>query len=561
MRTDVVRTYRDIHSWIGLVCGLALFIAFYAGALTMFEVPLQRWATPPAALPAPPALEDTQPLIEATLAAHPEAARAWHVNLAPGPETPARVSWPESPRRSRDDTGPVVDHGTGLMPDGDLAVVRLEAAPVAEFLDRLHRQAGLPLPHEPAMWFTGGVALLYGVALVAGLIVLLPTFWRDLFALRLGASAKRLWLDVHNALGVVSLPFHLVMALTVVVFAFHDVFYAAQDVVVYDGGLQQQWAQGRPPRPDHAVGAEPLQPHELVARIVTQAPQFTPTRLEYSTDDQGRLGARVLGTDVRHVLRAPTFGLATVDPYDGRLLQTDFLPGHQPVASAVVANFFGLHFGNFGGVPVRWAYFVLGLAGAGVFYTGNLLWIESRRRLAKRDVPEPMQDRPARVLGCLTVGVALGCVIGVSVTLAATKWLPGRVDDPGAWHEGHYYGVFLLAVGWAFVRGPGRGAFELLRAAAFATALIPLSSLVAFAWPQLGGWNWGGATFAVDATALAGALMYFMLARRTRRRWLEGSRDSVWASRVTAGGVDRPEAARPTSAIAVPGDVQQHDRS
>ena len=46
MRTDIVRMYRHIHSWIGVACGLALFIAFYAGALTMFEIPLQRWATP-----------------------------------------------------------------------------------------------------------------------------------------------------------------------------------------------------------------------------------------------------------------------------------------------------------------------------------------------------------------------------------------------------------------------------------------------------------------------------------------------------------------------------------
>ena len=529
MRTDVVRMYRDIHSWIGIVCGLALFIAFYAGALTMFEVPLQRWATPPAALPAPPALEATQPLIDATLAAHPEAARTWHVNLALGPETPARVSWPESPRRSRDDTGPVVDHGAGLTPDGELVVVRLEAAPVAELLDRLHQQVGLPLPHEPAMWVTGPVALAYAVALVAGLIALLPTLWHDLFALRLGASVKRLWLDVHNALGVMSLPFHLVMALTVVVFAFHDVFYAAQDAVVYDGGLQQQWAQGRPPRTAHAAGAKPLLPHEIVERIATQAPGFTPTRLEYSTDGEGRLGARVLGTDVRHVLRGPTFGLAAVDPYDGRLLQTDFLPGHQPASSALVANFFGLHFGNFGGSAVRWAYFLLGLAGAGVFYTGNLLWIESRRRLAKRDAPEPMQDRAARLLGCLTVGVALGCVTGVSATLAATKWLPGRVGDVAAWHEGIYYLAFVLAVAWAFARGPVRAALELLRAAALATALIPLSSLVAVAWPALGPWNSGGTTLAVDAVAIVGTLVLLAFAQRTRRRLLEGPGDSVWA--------------------------------
>jgi uncharacterized iron-regulated membrane protein len=528
VHTDIVRVYRNIHSWVGIICGLALFIAFYAGALTMFEVPLQRWATPPVELPAPPPLDATQALVDATLGARPEAARTWHVNLAINPETPARVSWPQSPQRSRDEGNPV-DFGAAFGSDGEWVAVRLEPAPVAELLDRLHRQVGLPLPHEFAMWITGTVALLYGVAIIAGLIVLLPTLQRDLFALRLGASTKRLWLDAHNALGVMSLPFHLVMVLTVVVFAFHDVFYATQNAVVYDGDLPQQWAQGWSHRPVHPAEAKPLQPHEIVERIAAQAPGFMPTRLEYSTDGEGRLSARVLGTDPRYVLRAPTFGFATVDPYDGRLLQTDFLPGHQPVASAIVANFFGLHFGNYGGPAVRWAYFVLGLAGTGVFYTGNLLWIESRRRLAKRDMPDPLQDRSARALGGLTVGVALGCITGISATLAATKWLPGRVDNPGMWHEGIYHIVFLVAIVWAFLRGPARSAVDLLHTAAFATALIPLSSLMALARPEFGLWNTGGSTIAVDAVALTGTLVFLALGRRTHRRLIEGPGDSVWS--------------------------------
>ena len=49
IRSDLVRMYRDIHRWVGIVCGLFLFIAFYAGAIAMFEIPIQRWASPPVA--------------------------------------------------------------------------------------------------------------------------------------------------------------------------------------------------------------------------------------------------------------------------------------------------------------------------------------------------------------------------------------------------------------------------------------------------------------------------------------------------------------------------------
>lgn len=57
IRSDIVRMYREIHSWVGIVCGLFLFVAFYAGSVTMFERPLQDWASAPVALPPPVALE------------------------------------------------------------------------------------------------------------------------------------------------------------------------------------------------------------------------------------------------------------------------------------------------------------------------------------------------------------------------------------------------------------------------------------------------------------------------------------------------------------------------
>ena len=44
IRSDIVRTYQAIHSWTGISTGLLLFICFFAGALTMFQVEIQQWA-------------------------------------------------------------------------------------------------------------------------------------------------------------------------------------------------------------------------------------------------------------------------------------------------------------------------------------------------------------------------------------------------------------------------------------------------------------------------------------------------------------------------------------
>ena len=36
MKAATLRAFLSVHSWMGLLAGMALFIAFYAGAITVF---------------------------------------------------------------------------------------------------------------------------------------------------------------------------------------------------------------------------------------------------------------------------------------------------------------------------------------------------------------------------------------------------------------------------------------------------------------------------------------------------------------------------------------------
>jgi hypothetical protein len=181
-------------------------------------------------------------------------------------------------------------------------------------------------------------------------------------------------------------------------------------------------------------------------------------------------------------------------------------------------------------------YFLLGLAGAFLFYSGNLLWVESRRKADRGRGALVVQKRSTFLMAAATVGVCIGCVAGISATLAAGKWLHGRVQDLDAWHMGVYYAVFLGAVGWAFARGAARAAPALLWAAALCTAAIPLTTLAGWLLPGIGPWAHGSAAaLGVDAVAMAGALGLAWMARATARRVRQGPVDSVWSLSAARG--------------------------
>lgn len=513
--SDIIKIYKDVHIWIGIVCGLMLFIAFYAGAITMFEKPLERWATPPSGLAAAPPLRDAEKLLAAVLAGHPQAARRHSIIIEPSPDQPARVIWAERGKRPRE----LIEYGASFAPDGSLQTEKLRKASAAGLVDRMHQFVGLPLPDGVARLVMGAVALAYAVALLSGLVVLLPTLAKDVFALRIGKNIKRMWLDAHNALGIFSLPFHLVIALTSVGFALHTPFYATQAKVLYGGQLD--WGEHAPP----PVGDAPLPAQVLLARVQAQLPGFDVHALTFQENRRGQAEANVVGLDVRRGARGRTWMQAGLDPYSGTV-DTHDLPGHMDGWSEAVNAFFALHFGSYGGNAVRWLYVLMGLAGAALFHTGNVLWIESRRR-KQRGVETVPQKRSAWALGCLTSGVTLGAVAGISATLAAAKWLPAQVQDLAGWHQAIYYAVFSASVAWAFLRGPSRAAVELLWAGAVFTLAIPLSSLAGL-WGIGGTWSHPG-SWPVDATALAAVPVMLHIAHRTRLRMQRGHADSVWA--------------------------------
>ncbi|MBS1186488.1 MAG: PepSY-associated helix family protein 10 [Burkholderiaceae bacterium] len=551
MKADTLRVYKSVHTWAGIISGMALFIGFYAGALTIFKQPLTRWATPPAIHQAVP-LEQAQQLIVKTLQQQPTVAKDFQIHLRQDEQVPARMSWRVPDPNADDHDQFSTRHYTARLDANGLAAIeQSQPAPVAEFIDVLHRVVGLPVDNDPARWFMGAVAILYFLALVSGVILLLPSLVRDFFAMRVGKNLKRMWLDAHNVVGIISLPFHVLIALTAVVFAFHDGIYLLQNHLLHDDKMATAF---RGPRANAGVplAREPANmrtPAELVASVRALSPTFEPSALQYQHITSPRAVVRIWGSDSTAVMPRARGGFVAVDPYSGKVVNSDYLPGKQNAPSLIISSLFALHMGSFGGTPVKWMYFLLGMAGAWLFYSGNLLWIESRRRKAARGSPNiPVQTLSARMMASGTIGVCLGCICGISLIITGSKWLHGHVGNLYEWLRILYYATFFGCIIWAFWRGVARAAVHLLWLATLLTLAIPLTSLLAWLFPATGLWvNPSAAALGVDATAFAGALGFAWMARATSHRiWRNEERDSVWSGYA------------PTRQIAISGK-QTHD--
>lgn len=514
LRATTLRVYTAVHSWVGLVAGFALFVAFYAGAITMFHHELPLWQS--SAVDAQPdSIIDAQRLLDETLARH-EGARV-HLGLGfPGAESAQASAW-------------WLD-GAGKWQFATLDTLQGSPTPptssLAELVNLLHYSLGIPMV---GMWLMGVVSLLYGLALVSGVVIHLPRLAKDLFALRPGRNLKRFWQDAHNVIGVLSLPAHVMFAVTGALLCLMFALMPLLDPLVYDGSLLESVPAAMDTAPVVAASGEPAAMQSLAQwheRSVAVArghgiDDFEPAYLKLQHGGDANAVVEITGETSRAL---GAMGSVALDAGSGEVLAVQ-LQGARDANHATLQATYALHFGEFGNRVVQWLYFLLGLAGAFLFYSGNLLWIESRR---KRRAVE--QGRAQVNMARATVGVCIGVCVAISASFVATQLAPMWGLHSASAERWVCFGTWALCASWAALRPPSRGVRELLWLAALVTVAIAVAHGIASGW-----WLWKAAVaghwvlVTVDAMAIALATGFAALARASTRRARDGDPHSVWA--------------------------------
>jgi len=171
-----------------------------------------------------------------------------------------------------------------------------------------------------------------------------------------------------------------------------------------------------------------------------------------------------------------------------------------------------LHLIQFGGVTMRWLYFIMGMAASAMIATGLVLWASKRRKSfagSSRTVGHSLVES-------LNIGTIAGLLVSIAAFFWANRLLPIAVFERSQWEVRCFAVVWSLCFTHSFLRKGSLLAWrDQLYAAAVLFGLLPLlnafttNSHLLITGPK-GEWAVAG----VDLTALAIGGLLGWVARR-----------------------------------------------
>ncbi|WP_028943208.1 PepSY-associated TM helix domain-containing protein [Pseudomonas vranovensis] len=479
-----------LHTWTGLIFGWLLFAIFLTGTLSYFKEEITHWAQPEVPTRA---LDPTASLALAQtyLQAHAPNAGSWFIRLPEAREPALSVGWRAEGAGRRGFIDKTLDPATGEE-------VRARETRGGDFFYRFHFQ--LEMPHPWGRWLSTFAAFIMLLGLVTGIITHKKIF-KEFFTFRPG-KGQRSWLDGHNAIGVLVLPFHLMISYSSLVI-FMSMVMPASIIASYGDNTRGFFNDlFGAPREAKATGvAAALLPlPTLYEKVQEQAPG---TRLGWiEVQNPGDQNARVRFT--RHAgdrIAHMRGGGWTYDGVNGELQGASKI---EATPMLISGGMYGLHLGVFAGPWLRWLYFFFGLAGTAVIGTGLVLWLGKRQLKHAKSGSQPVELRLVEVLNIASMS---GLLLGVAAFFWANRLLPVGLEGRAGWEVNSFFLLWGLSVLHAMLR-PGRRAWaEQLGLAALLYGGLPLLNQLTTGQGlvhSISAGDW--ATAGVDLTALGSGL-------------------------------------------------------
>lgn len=366
---------------------------------------------------------------------------------------------------------------------------------MGEFLYRLHFLAQLnAVPINLGVPFgylvAGIVSFLFLFALITGLMLHWNKIVSNFFTFRPWAKWKNIWTDLHTALGVIGFPFQFVFAVSGVVLIANSILLAPFSQYVYKG--------------NSAALYQDLEYNDTIKYVYS----YKPLNADFSLNsflgqmDKKWNNSRIASVQIKNYGDENMHVILTSKPLskesfsgtgklimrvkDQKILKEIAPNGYSSYVDKVKSLIYHLHFGDFGGKPLRIIFFVLGIMGCLVIISGILIWLVARD---KNNIP-----KHKRVFNFWTANVFMAACLSMLPVTAFTMIALLFKQDAGQADIFHFYfySWLILSVYFIFRRNLMVTNMETLLLSVLLCLLLPLlDGLVR------GNWFWK--TFATGA--------------------------------------------------------------
>ncbi|HTG39052.1 PepSY-associated TM helix domain-containing protein [Sphingomonas sp.] len=356
---DLVRRALSGHAAIGLLAGGLLYLICLSGTIVVLREEIQRWE---------------QPDIAETMTIAPQALQraAENVLATEAGKKPTEHFYIHMPNDALPRTVVTTDH-QAVYVDGAGNIAGKEAHGWTEFLINLHIY--LHIPGTLGLTIVGALGVMM-TALILGGVLAHPRIFRDAFRLRARGQKQLALADWHNRLGVWTLPFGLALALTGAMIGLGGVAAYAIAGKWYGGDLEAAYAPIFGGEPAHDDRPAPLANiAAATAHMRSAHPDLAPTYVILHEPGTRGQYLTIIAKHPRRLIYGDTYTFDADGQPTGKVGMSDGNLGRQFAAST-----YDLHFGAFGGLPVRLVFVLLGVAVTVVCGTGMSIWLVKRRQ-------------------------------------------------------------------------------------------------------------------------------------------------------------------------------------
>lgn len=377
MTSKSIRIWYLVHKWTSLVCTVFLLMLCLTGLPLIFhdEIDHLTEEAPQLGMPGVGSSSDAPGLLPLDqMLAKARAARPGEVPvfMAFDNDQPS-MTITTAPRPDSPDTDMTIqlfDRSTGR------AIAQDDGSGVMPFLLQLHIDMFLG---QPGMLFLGAMGVLFVAATVSGVVLYAPFMRKIAFGtLRTSRSRRLKWLDYHNLIGIVALAWILVVGVTGVINAMAS-------------PIMQLWQMDQLAEMTRAYagkGAVPPSRYGSIDKAMAEArkalpgvnPQFIAfpggsfsSKHHYAVFFQG-------DTPLTQRLLTP----ALIDAESGAFTAASPMPWY----SQALLLSQPLHFGDYGGLPLKLLWAVLTVFTIVVLVSGIYLWLGKRRTSVEAHVRE-----------------------------------------------------------------------------------------------------------------------------------------------------------------------------